>query len=157
MTINFSDSRFQFGALTVIAIGASFWTGTNPPAADIHLSQQRSVLDAQLREASNINKAAERRAPEALERLKNGCTIMVLKDRPWISPTLTEGQLAVDSDGIEMQEGFVCTTTHTGRVSKGQVFDVIPVPPADTELYLETLALLEHSRAQRFQQTPTTH
>lgn len=140
------------GGLVILAIGASFWTGINPSPTDIALKQQQSVLDAQRREASNEFRNAEQRAPEALERLKvAGCTIMVLVDQPWISPALTEGQPAWASDGILMQSGFVCTTTHTAKVVNGQVTDVIPVPPADVAEYLELFNILSEAKAQRFQ------
>lgn len=156
MTINLSDSRMQMAGMVFIAAGATIWVQANPAPADIALSHQKAATQAITREKREQLRTAERRAGEALERLNNGCTVVVLEDKPWISPSLTEGQGAVDSDGLTMQSGFVCTTTHTAEVVNGLVTDVIAVPPEDSEQYIATLRILEKAREQRFQQIPTT-
>jgi hypothetical protein len=161
MTMNFSDSRVQIGALVIVAAGAAFWTRTNPAPADVAVAQHKADAEMttrlereQLRTNKELSQAqlqtAKERAGEVLDRVKV-CTIGVLEDRPWILPALTEGQDARAFDAIGLSGGFVCTTTHTAKVVNGRVTDVIPVSPDYMEEYTNQLNILLAASEQRFQ------
>jgi hypothetical protein len=161
MTMNFSDSRVQIGALVIVAAGAAFWTRANPAPVDVAVAQHKADAEMttrlereQLRTNKELSQAqlqtAKERAAEVLDRI-NVCTIAVLENQPWVSPALSEGQGAVGFDSVSLNGGFVCTTTHTAKVVNGKVTDVIPVSPDYMEEYTNRLNILLAASEQRFQ------